>query len=91
MLVASLVALAAAIGVMFWERHSPHPPSPTPSGIAVLPFENLSADPENASFTDGVQRNPERPGENLRLEGHQPNVGDAIQDRRETQPAPDSE
>src|SRR4029434_7308847 len=24
-------------------------------GIAVLPFENLSADPENAFFTDGVQ------------------------------------
>ena len=23
--------------------------------IAVLPFENLSADPENAFFTDGVQ------------------------------------
>jgi TolB-like protein/predicted Zn-dependent protease len=28
---------------------------PLPSGIAVLPFENLSADPENAFFTDGVQ------------------------------------
>jgi len=26
-----------------------------PTGIAVLPFENLSADPENAFFTDGVQ------------------------------------
>ena len=28
---------------------------PLPAGIAVLPFENLSADPENAFFTDGVQ------------------------------------
>jgi len=26
-----------------------------PKSIAVLPFENLSADPENAFFTDGVQ------------------------------------
>ena len=30
-------------------------PAPLPGGIAVLPFENLSADPENAFFTDGVQ------------------------------------
>jgi TolB-like protein/serine/threonine protein kinase/predicted Zn-dependent protease len=59
-LVASLIALAAAVGVMFWGRESPHP---MPIGIAaipyksiaVLPFENLSTDPDNAFFTDGVQ------------------------------------
>ena len=59
-LVASLIALAAAIGVMVWERDSTHP---VPTGnasipyksIAVLPFENLSADPANASFTNGMQ------------------------------------
>jgi len=51
-LAASLVALAAAVGVMLWERESPRS---MPAGIAVLPFENLSADPENAFFTDGVQ------------------------------------
>jgi serine/threonine protein kinase/tetratricopeptide (TPR) repeat protein len=51
-LLASLVALGAVIGVMFWERESPRL---LPAGIAVLPFENLSADPENASFTDGMQ------------------------------------
>jgi TolB-like protein len=28
---------------------------PLPTGIAVLPFENLSADPNNAFFADGVQ------------------------------------
>jgi serine/threonine protein kinase len=56
MLIASLVALAAAIvGVMVWKSELPHPTSSLPSGIAVLPFENLSADPENAFFTDGVQ------------------------------------
>jgi TolB-like protein/tRNA A-37 threonylcarbamoyl transferase component Bud32 len=51
-LVASLVALAGAVSVMFWERESPRL---LPAGIAVLPFENLSADPGDAFFTDGVQ------------------------------------
>ncbi|HEU5247532.1 MAG TPA: protein kinase, partial [Candidatus Udaeobacter sp.] len=59
-LVASLVALGAAVGVVFWERELP---SPLPTGpaaipyksIAVLPFENLSADPQNAFFADGIQ------------------------------------
>ena len=37
--VASLVALGAAIGVMFWERESPHPLLPLPAGIAVLPLK----------------------------------------------------
>src|SRR5437773_7800127 len=54
-LAALLIALGAALGVMFWEREPPRPLSPLPIGIAVLPFENLSADPENASFADGVQ------------------------------------
>jgi len=30
-------------------------PSITPKSVAVLPFENLSSDKENAFFTDGVQ------------------------------------
>src|SRR2546430_5372198 len=55
-LLAALVALAAAtVGVMVWKSESPPPIPPLPAGIAVLPFENLSADPENAFFTDGVQ------------------------------------
>src|SRR5205085_1163661 len=59
-LVASLIALGSVIAVMFWEKESPHP-MPTRiaaipyKSIAVLPFDNLTADPENASFTDGVQ------------------------------------
>src|SRR5262249_47078761 len=59
-LLASLIALAAAIGVMFWQRESSHL-VPTGNGsipyksIAVLPFTNLSVDPENAFFADGVQ------------------------------------
>jgi serine/threonine protein kinase/tetratricopeptide (TPR) repeat protein len=54
-LVASLVALAAAIVVILWEKESTRPLPPMPAGVAVLPFENLSADPENSFFTDGVQ------------------------------------
>ena len=53
MLVAALIALMAAIvGMMVWKSELSPPVS---GGIAVLPFENLSADPENAFFTDGVQ------------------------------------
>jgi len=56
-LVAALVALAVAIvGMMVWKSESPHSVSALlPAGVAVLPFENLSTDPENASFADGVQ------------------------------------
>src|SRR5262249_28740881 len=53
-LIASLVALAAAVGWNFWKseliRH------PVTKGIAVLPFENLSGDPDNAYFADGIQQ-----------------------------------
>jgi serine/threonine protein kinase/Tfp pilus assembly protein PilF len=52
-LVASLIALAAAIGWNIWKsnlfRSTPE------KSIAVLPFENLSRDPDNAYFADGVQ------------------------------------
>jgi serine/threonine-protein kinase len=53
-LVAALVVLAAAIlGVTVWKSESL--PPPLSGGIAVLPFENLSADSQNAFFADGVQ------------------------------------
>jgi serine/threonine protein kinase/tetratricopeptide (TPR) repeat protein len=51
--VASLACLAAAVGVIIWKSDLMHP-LPT-TGIAVLPFENLSNDREDASFADGVQ------------------------------------
>ena len=56
LLIVALVGLAVTIAsVMVWKSQ----PLPTPlmvsGGIAVLPFENLSADPENAFFADGVQ------------------------------------
>jgi len=53
LLAASLIALAAAAGWIVWKsefiRH------PVISGVAVLPFENLSPDPDNAYFAEGIQ------------------------------------
>jgi serine/threonine protein kinase len=52
LLVTSLIALAVAIGAMIWKSEFVHRPLTT--GIAVLPFENLSDDKENAFFADGM-------------------------------------
>src|SRR5207237_6834517 len=52
-LTGSLAALAAVLGVIFWHSELVHPVPST--GIAVLPFENLNPDKENALFADGVQ------------------------------------
>src|SRR5438034_1693866 len=53
LLAASLVALVAAAGWIVWKsefiRH------PVANGIAVLPFENFSHDPDNAYFASGIQ------------------------------------
>src|SRR6266487_2490395 len=47
------LALIAAVGVIVWKSDLfRRPPA---AGIAVLPFENLSNDREDASFADGVQ------------------------------------
>jgi serine/threonine protein kinase/tetratricopeptide (TPR) repeat protein len=53
LLAASLVALAAAAGWIISKSELIHYPLTT--GIAVLPFENLSDDKEHAFFADGVQ------------------------------------
>src|SRR6476660_327582 len=47
------LALIAALGVIVWKTDLFRPP--TAAGIAVLPFENLSNDREDAAFADGVQ------------------------------------
>jgi len=53
LLVASLIALAAALA---WNvRKGELVSGSAMSGIAVLPFENLSHDPDNAYFADGIQ------------------------------------
>src|SRR5262249_26208708 len=54
-LVTLSVALAAGLGAMSWNRgRESVRPIPAKS-IAVLPFENLSGDPDNAYFADGIQ------------------------------------
>jgi TolB-like protein/predicted Ser/Thr protein kinase/Tfp pilus assembly protein PilF len=52
-LIASLVALAAALGWNVWKSELIS--HPVTNGIAVLPFENLSNDPNNAYFAEGIQ------------------------------------
>jgi serine/threonine protein kinase/tetratricopeptide (TPR) repeat protein len=53
LLAVSLVALAAAASWIIWKSDLVrHPPT---TGIAVLPFENLSDEKEHAFFADGVQ------------------------------------
>jgi TolB-like protein/Tfp pilus assembly protein PilF len=52
-LIVSLVALAAVSGWSIWKSALVRRPATT--GIAVLPFENLSNDREDAFFADGVQ------------------------------------
>ena len=47
------LALIAALGVIVWKSDLFR--RPAAAGIAVLPFENLSNDREDASFADGVQ------------------------------------
>jgi TolB-like protein/Tfp pilus assembly protein PilF len=51
--------LLVVVGVLIFQRLHPSAPSTTSNipekSIAVLPFENLSREPDNAFFTDGVQ------------------------------------
>jgi TolB-like protein/Tfp pilus assembly protein PilF/predicted Ser/Thr protein kinase len=51
-LATSLVIFAIGFALVVWNRT---PPVLIPKGVAVLPFENLSDDPDNAYFADGIQ------------------------------------
>jgi serine/threonine protein kinase/predicted Zn-dependent protease len=51
-LVTLLVALAIGLSVTVWNRK---PAVVIPKSVAVLPFENLSDDPNNAYFSEGMQ------------------------------------
>jgi serine/threonine protein kinase/Tfp pilus assembly protein PilF len=52
-LIASLVALAAVMGWNVWQSELIS--RPATKSVAVLPFANLSRNPDNAYFADGVQ------------------------------------
>ena len=56
-LAATIVALATVVAIReFHSSATKETPTPIPEkSIAVLPFENLSADPDNAYFAEGIQ------------------------------------
>jgi serine/threonine protein kinase len=50
----SIATLLATVGVIVWKTR-PLPPPEVATGIAILPFENLSGDKANAYFANGIQ------------------------------------
>src|SRR5207249_2870567 len=52
---AALTLVIAAIGLGTWMYQRTRPLTPMERSIAVLPFENLSSDKENAYFAEGIQ------------------------------------
>ena len=56
-LIAGTIVLVAAVTVAAWfySRQATVRATPPDKSIAVLPFENLSHDPDNAYFAEGVQ------------------------------------
>src|SRR5215813_10449717 len=51
---ALLLTLGIAVGLLIWNNGIAVKDAGPPAGIAVLPFESLSSDKENAFFADGV-------------------------------------
>src|SRR5213075_1476314 len=49
----TMAIAAIALGIWFYQRTRPF--TPMERSIAVLPFENLSSDKENAYFVEGIQ------------------------------------
>ena len=52
---AIIVVLLLAVGALLFDRWRTQSGGPPTKSIAVLPFENLTSDPENAFFVDGMQ------------------------------------
>src|SRR6516162_1387107 len=55
LLTAALIALAATAGWIVWKTEFIPEKVTAINGVAVLPFENLSGDPDKAYFADGIQ------------------------------------
>jgi len=52
LLIVTAVIVSASAGFFLWPRAVSHK---IDKSVAVLPFQNLSSDPENAYFADGIQ------------------------------------
>ncbi len=79
---AGIVLLLIAAAVAWWLTRSPagSPPADGPPTIAVLPFDNLSDDPETELFRRWHHRGPDhRPVQDLRRLRHRPELGLALQ------------
>ena len=80
---AMLLVLAVPLGVTIWKSEFSRQPVTT--GIAVLPFENLSEQKERGAFVDGVQDDIlTKLGENRRPESDQPDECDGLSRQTET-------
>jgi TolB-like protein/Tfp pilus assembly protein PilF len=53
LLIVTAVIVSASAGFFLWPRAVGHK---VDKSVAVLPFQNLSSDPENAYFADGIQQ-----------------------------------
>ena len=53
LLIVTAVIVSASAGFFLWPRAVGHN---VDKSVAVLPFQNLSSDPENAYFADGIQQ-----------------------------------
>ncbi len=50
-----LVGVGTAVATAYWLAGSAEQPPPSPTSIAVLPFENRSPNPDDADFAAGMQ------------------------------------